>query len=950
MIRKLLLATLSLCICVASYAQSTKNTGIVKGKLINTATKAPFSDLRVSIPELKTFTSTDGEGNFILSEIPFGQQTLLISGYNVQRDSVTISVGGDVTDVKEIQVKPNDMGANPENVEIPTIGTEDNSTTNTIGQQTDQEGVATQNVSGVIFASKDPFVYTMSYILGSYSVQQRGYARNSNEIQVNGIPMNDLETGNASWGQLGGLNDVFRGREVTYGLSPSEYSFGGNLGSTYFDATAANQWRETKVTYTYADRIYRNRVMITHNSGLMKNGWAYSISASARIATEGYVPGTFYNGYSYYAAVSKVIKKSQFNLTAFGAPTQRGKLAPETKEADSLAGSHYYNSNWGYQSDSGNVKRNAKVQNIFQPMFIFNWDYKPNSSTKWNTGIAYQFGKDQSSGLNYASGAYDPYPNYYRNFPSYLLNSIPPDPVQAAQLGKLLASNPGRTMQIDWQKMYFDNSRNDSVVYNADGITGNTVRGKQALYWLGNYVNDLHKWTFNTTVQHSVDEHITLDGGLKFIHQENEYYDQVTDLLGADYVLDENQFVPNQYSSINSLYQNNLNQPNHVAYVGDKFGSDYTMKLNNGLIWGQSVFNYDKVDFFFAANAGFTSFMRDGLWKNGTFPDNSYGNSSTNSFLTYGIKGGVTYKIDSRNLLFVNAAYSALPPTPDNTYIAPTLRDLTASSPTVSTSQTVEAGYLLQSPILNARIVGYVTDDQNQTIIKHFYDDDPSVATYVDYLMQKVNTRSIGTEIMLDYRVLPVLHIIGVASIGQAFYTNRPTVSSYRDDDTSRTAFKSQTFIKNYYLAVGPQSAYTVGFNYRPNRTWYVDLNFNYVDRNYVDINPNRRTAAAAEGVIPGSPLWHEIFDQEELPSAFTVDLRAGINIDLKKHNILKKLHRPVLTLSGNINNLLNNTNIINVGFEQMRYNYSNNNPKEFPNEYIYGYGINFFVQAALRF
>jgi hypothetical protein len=104
--------------------------------------------------------------------------------------------------------------------------------------------------------------------------------------------------------------------------------------------------------------------MFTQSSGLMANGFAYSISFSKRWAQEGYVAGTFYDAYSYYLGISKKLKKSTFNLISFGAPTRRGKVAPAVQEAYDLAGTNFYNPNWGYQNGE---KRNAKVANSFQP-------------------------------------------------------------------------------------------------------------------------------------------------------------------------------------------------------------------------------------------------------------------------------------------------------------------------------------------------------------------------------------------------------------------------------------------------------------------------------------------------------------------------------------------------------------------------------------------------------
>jgi len=59
---------------------------------------------------------------------------------------------------------------------------------------------------------------------------------------------------------------------------------------------------------------------------------------------------------------------------------------------------------------------------------------------------------------------------------------------------------------------------------------------------------------------------------------------------------------------------------------------------------------------------------------------------------------------------------------------------------------------------------------------------------------------------------------------------------------------------------------------------------------------------------------------------------------------------RSVLNISLSVANLLNNTDIINSGYEQLRYDFTNYNPDKFANKYIYGMGINFSLNISLRF
>ena len=930
-------------ISVFSYAQSSKNTALVKGKLINAVSKAPFNDVKVSIPALNVFTTSDGDGNFVISEVPYGNQTVVVTNYNITEMTINIAIDKGVVDMGDIMITPNDANSATQNLEIPTIALEDNTTS-------EDDGISVQSASSSISANRDPFLYTQAIVFGLYRFQARGYdGRRAQELQVNGAPINDAETGNATFGLFGGLNDVFRARDIVYGLSPSSYMFGAINGSTYFDATAADQRKGMTFSYTLTDRNYNNKVMYTANTGLMKNGWAFSFSGSRRWAQEAYVPGTSYDGYSYYAAVSKVIKKGRLNFTTFGSPTYNTKAATATKEADSLAHSNYYNHNWGYQD--GKV-RNFATRHVYQPISILNYEYKPSDKTRWNTEISYEFGKDKNGGMYYLNAA-NPLGDYYRNLPSYYINSVPSYPATAATLRKQIYDNPD-LLQINWDRMYNANKFDTGYVfYNTNGVAVTKSSDRLSHYVLADKVNALKKLTFNTNIEHNVNENLTIMGGMTVTSQSTETYAQITDLLGGDYFLDYNSFATQQSIAAGTI-SNNLKAPSPVVKVGDKIDYDYIIRYNTGMVWGQAVYNIDKFDFYIALNAGNTSFSREGMMENALFSTASYGKSSIHSFMDYAVKGGIGYKIDSRNLLFVHAEYSVTPPTADNTYISAETRDYTINNIADQHNKSLEAGYMLHSSKINTRLVGYVTDVTNATEIKRFYNDDPAYNTFTNYVMQGENTRNIGAEISVEYKLLRELSILGVASIGQAFYTNNPNISVYLDNDTTRTPGTSRTYIKNYYLSAGPQTASTLGLNYSPKqvKASYLDLNFNYFDRNYVAINPNRRTTAAAAFYQTGTPEWHNVFDQEKLPSAFTIDLHLGKTFQLsRKSGLINKLsNSSTLVIRGGINNLLNNTNVINFGTEQLRYDFKNNNPATFPNKYLYGPGINYIIDIILRF
>jgi uncharacterized alpha/beta hydrolase family protein len=930
--KSILFSVVTLCSINMAWGQSDNNRqALVKGRVLSELTRNAVGELEVVIPELKLLTTTDGLGDFALSQVKYGNYHIILrNGYSIN-DTLKVAVDQDVVDLGVLYAKVDEAATSATSGQMPTIALEESAAS------ADDEGIKDQNISGVLTASRDPYLAAAAFTFGPLRYQLRGYSRDQLEVYMNGLPMNDLEMGSAFFGQWGGLNDVFRNQSVVFGLQPGEEGFGGLTGSSGINATAAAQRQQTRISYALSNRTYRNRLMVTHSTGLMKNGWAFSVSASKRWAKEGYIEGTSYDGYSYYLGISKKLSnKSMLHFTTFGAPTERGKAMPSTQEAMDLMGNNFYNPNWGYQNGE---KRNARMNKTFQPVAILNYEYKPNSSTLLNIAGSFQTGYNGNSLLDWYNAA-DPRPDYYRKLPSYTnfddQNNFNPHIYDATQAKWL--SDPQSVGQINWDNLYDQNRYNVSTV--------NGVTGKRSAYVIGEDRDDVKKYNFAINLKKAVNEHLTLYSSVNVIHQNTESYRQMLDLLGGDYYVNLNQFAERTYIGNSAVNQVDLNNPNGIIRVGDKYSYDYRSKFTKSYWWGQAVFNYNKVDFFLSGRFGVDAFNREGLFQNGLFPNNSFGAAATQRFVTYQVKGGLTYKINGRNYLFVNGGLMTNAPTFDNTYISPRTRDITVSNPQVEKIKTVEGGYLLRSPNLNARITAFATDITDATNIKRFYYE--GYNTFVNYVMQNVNIRNIGGEVALQAKLSPSFSATGVISWKQVFYTNRPKAEIYADVDTTIKVSGETIYLKDYYVAAGPQTAATIGLNYRSPKYWYANINVNYTDRNYIDINPVRLTENAVGTIARGSELWNTLLVQEKLPSAFTVDLFAGKSFLLSK--ALKFLPKNTfLYLNVGVNNILDNKKIITGGFEQLRLD-SGGNLDRFPPKYFYGYGRNYFVNVSLKF
>jgi hypothetical protein len=204
-----------------------------------------------------------------------------------------------------------------------------------------------------------------------------------------------------------------------------------------------------------------------------------------------------------------------------------------------------------------------------------------------------------------------------------------------------------------------------------------------------------------------------------------------------------------------------------------------------------------------------------------------------------------------------------------------------------------------------------------------------------------------GVEVGAEVILYKGLTINGAAAIGSYRYNSRQ-VATITEDNSADILAKDVVYLKNFYVAT-PQQAYTVGLNYRSRKYWYVNVNFNYFDQMYLQASPVRRTEAAVNGLDPSSALWHSIVDQTKLSPQHTLDAFAGYSWLM--NNRFKGLHkRTFLLFNLGVNNILNNTEIVSGGFEQLRFDYAEKNVDKFPPKKFYAYGINFFASIGLRF
>ncbi len=903
---------------IGHFSLNAQNVSIT-GKVSNNDGSVFYSDVSVSIVGTQYTTISDLEGNFTFQDIPSGNYVLkfVLPSFEIAEITVKATENSNVGNVVLKQT-----------TEVAVIEIGEN-------EMSDEGSISGDNVSGLLHGSRDVFMSVAAYNLGPLRFKVRGYEADYSSVHINSIPVQDLETDRTNWSQWGGLNDAFWNRASYRGLEESDFAFG-NIGGTEDISTRASEYRPgVKVTYSSANRSYRNRAMFSYSTGLKDNGLAFTLVGSRRWAEEGNVEGTFYDSWGYFMALEKKFSdKHSLNLTAFGTPTKRGSQGSSTQEVYDLTGNNYYNPYWGWQDGE---KRNSRVVDTHKPMIILTDYLQINNKTWLQTSLSSSFGKYSSSSLDWFGGADDPRPDYYRYLPSYMTNPL--------DIAIRTAEFENGERQVDWDAMYQANYlqyKTETNVYD-NGTTGNTVSGIEYIYIIGNRVSDELQFTGNSFINTEINDHIKISAGVMFRHFTMGHYAEVADLLGGDFILDNDKYAERDLLGLGdtSVLYNDIRYPNRVVREGDKYGYDYDANIRYGEVWAQAKFNYSRIDFSVSGTGAYTMFWRTGNMQNGKFPDNSLGDSQTVDFTDYGTKGSLVYKLSGKHYIIGHAAYLTKAPNFDNAYISPRTRDQLIDNLKSETIYSGDIGYALRGSKVKISLDAFYTKFQDQSSVMSFYHD--GYKTFVNYAMSGINKIHQGIEFGIEANITNTLTFTAAGSLGNYYWDSRPLVTISVDNSSQIMALNDTVFVKGFLETGTPQTAFSAGLKYNAPKYWFIGANFNYIQDAFLSFNPVRRTSSAVEGVDVTSDLYSQIISEQKLPAGYTVDLFMG-----KSWRIQRKYY---IAASLNVSNLLNNTTLITGGYEQLRYDDTVlHNVEKYGDKYYYGYGINYFLNVSFRY
>lgn len=797
-----------------------------------------------------------------------------------------------------------------------------------------------QNVT-IVNSNNNIYASEVGYLFSPVRFRYRAFDQKYNDVYINGIPMNDMETGQFRFSNIGGLNQQTKNQEFALPFESNKFAMTGMAGSNNYNFRPASMPAGHRITLTGANRNYTLRGMYTFNTGLSDKGWAFSGNITYRWANEGYVEGTFYNSLSYFLGVQKVFGNGAHSLafSTWGNPTERASQGAGTDEMYWMANDRYYNPYWGYQNGK---KRNSRIVNDFAPTALLTWDWKISDNDKLTTSLMGKYSMYKSTKLNY-NNADNPHPNYWKNMPSSYYD-IWDESNSSYRTSEALQnwhdaydywSGPKANRQIDWDRLYYSNKQA-------------SAQGQDAMYYIQAKHNDALTIALASTFNKQLDKDKNWNIGIVGATNKGMHYQTMEDLLGATQFHNINTYALGTYPANADEIQYDLNNPNAVVKEDDKFGYNYNLLVNNGKLWTSYSENFGILHYLVAAKLGYTAMQRDGKMRNGLAKDNSYGKSHTAQFIDGGLKFGANINLGRGNTFTLGLGYEHKAPQAKVAFVSPEINNDFVKNLKNERVFSSEIGYQLQTSWLHANINAYYSYLTKVSDWQNFYYDDINSFSYVSITGMK--KAYYGVEAGLKFKVTSAFDVKLIGQISDAKILNDNTVSYM--NSTKGVEYTETIYNKNMRDNGTPLTAASLGLSYHSGG-WFLDLNANYYDRIYLSYSPCYRyhsSATARGNCFDNNEPIRSAFEQAKGHGGFMLDGSIGRSIYLK---------RGSLSINLSVTNILNNTNIVTGGYEQSRSDYSkktdgtttnraykfSKNPMKF-----FAYGTNGMLNIAYKF
>ncbi|MBD0823538.1 TonB-dependent receptor [Aestuariibaculum marinum] len=753
-------------------AQST-----IKGVVVEAGINMPLPGANVIEKGTTNGVVTDFDGNFTLeTESDSGEILITYVGYTTKTvaftkdaDLGTISMESSQVGLQEIQIIASVAVDRKTPVAVSTIKSEDI-----------ELKLGTQEFPEILKSTPGVYATKAGGGYGDGRINLRGFNSENVAVLINGIPVNDMENGRVYWSNWAGLGDVTSTMQVQRGLGASKVAVP-SIGGTINIITKTTDVEAGGNVFTSVGNNGYTKYGVTYSTGLMDNGFAATVNA-AKTTGDGYVDGTEFSGVSYFLNLSQEINEQhKVAFTVFGSKQRHGQrqnrqLIETFRNAES---GRKFNADWGYK----NGQVTFQEDNFYnKPQMSLNHYWDLNDNTSINTTAYASFGSGGGGGT---AGDY--------------------------KFGFDASTGKGDYRIGNFGPINFDKIVEENIASGANG----------AETYLRASRNDHNWYGVLSTLKTNLTDDLVLLAGLDYRNYKGIHFSEVTDLLGAEYALDNG----------------NVNNPNAALQVGDK--RDY---YNDGLVGWLGAFGQLEYDLnenfnaFISLAASNTSYKRVDYFN--YLDSDPLQETDWYNFFGYSAKGGANYRIGLNHNVFANVGYFEKAPGFDAVFLNFSNDNINSDAENQKISS-FELGYGFRGEKLSANLNLYHTRWNDRTEIATFQQPDNTRASAN---ILGVNAIHQGIELDFIYRATDKLDFTGMLSLGDwTWDKNVRDVRIFDEDQNEISDSPVNLHISGLKVADAAQTTMALGLNYKISPETRLIIDYNYYDDLYADFDPSDR-------------------------------------------------------------------------------------------------------------
>ena len=790
------------------------------------------------------------------------------------------------------------------------------------------------------------------------SISIRGFKQRNVSVLVDGIPVNDMESGAVFWNNWFGLDLVTQTMQVQRGLGASKLALPAIGGTVNIVTSGIESSRKTSVKQEVGSFGF-NRTSVGHTSGRLDGGWGYTLAGSFQ-NRQGYFQQDYNRAFFYYVKIQKAMGNHTLSVSATGSPSEnaaRGyqqRIATHNKDyARSLfnGSDEEYDRLQGYSTaydgifNDGTLLQQEELAAYDSLNAIYGYasanDFEEEvSATDFidTTGLV-SYGNQYNVhwGMLNDEVRYERQNKYHKPLFSVRHNWRVTDKLYISNMAYASYGFGGGTRvenslgagdytpdgQVDFQKFYNSNT--------IGGLFGPPIDQtySDSLLKSGRIMRKLfnnHYWYgVLSTFRHETSESLTLSGGVDFRTYQGEHYAEVFDLLGGDYFVDTR----------------NANAESNMRMVGDKigyhndafvrWGGAFALLEYKGYLWN-AFLNVSAVTQGYKSVDYFAEMQEDG----------SFTTSGWKWLPGYTIKTGGNYNLSEYANTFVNLGHL---------YRTPVFRNVVdfenkfVENIENERINSAEWGYSYSKFPFSVNVNAYYTDWQNRPLQSLLRFE----TVEGDIVRANVNSMSAlhkGLETDIAWRVHPSLTIEGYISLGDWRWTSSEDSLVLLDDDSNLPYIdvEGNVAVVQYNaegVAVGdsPQSQFGFAMKYTYKKI-YIKPRFTVFSRHYADFDP-----FSLNGENEGRQSW-------QIPTYGLLDLHAGYNFNVNETNMDVRLSAFNILNTVYLSNAQNNDAYGEWYFTDAnrKYAFSENNFDAGSASVYMGYGFRTNLSIRIRF